>query len=288
MISALDHVALVVRDLDAAVAGYETLLGRSADWRGADGGAAHAWFQLENTALDVIAPTGPGFTGDQVKARLDSHGEGLWAIAFAAPDIETARRRLARRGVASTEPRPVRSTHPTDGRKRYWTTSVLDPAAAHGVTAFLIQETDETRTWPRAGFTAAQGACASGLDHVVIRTPNPERAAAFYGARLGLDMALDRANPDWGARLMFFRCGDLIVEVAHDMKAGVGDGPDSAWGLSWRTPDADAMRARLAAAGANVSDVRVGRKPGTRVFTVRDAPAGVPTIVVEPAKKPDA
>ncbi|MDX2238038.1 MAG: VOC family protein [Hyphomonadaceae bacterium] len=288
MISALDHVALVVRDLDAAVAGYETLLGRSADWRGADGGAAHAWFQLENTALDVIAPTGPGFTGDQVKARLDSHGEGLWAIAFAAPDIETARRRLARRGVASTEARPVRSTHPTDGRKRYWNTSVLNPVDAHGVTAFLIQETDETRDWPRAGFAAAQGACASGLDHVVIRTPNPERAAAFYGARLGLDMALDRANPDWGARLMFFRCGDLIVEVAHDMKAVVGEGPDSAWGLSWRTPDADAMRARLAAAGANVSDVRVGRKPGTRVFTVRDAPAGVPTIVVEPAKKPDA
>ena len=44
------------------------------------------------------------------------------------------------------------------------------------------------------------------------RPPDPERAAALYGARLGLDMALDRSHPDWG-RLMFFRCGDLIVEV---------------------------------------------------------------------------
>ena len=41
-----------------------------------------------------------------------------------------------------------------------------------------------------------------------------ERAAALYGARLGLDMALDRSHPDWG-RLMFSRCGDLIVEVTH-------------------------------------------------------------------------
>ena len=52
------------------------------------------------------------------------------------------------------------------------------------------------------------------MDHVVVSTPDPERAAALYGARLGLDMALDRSHPDWG-RLMFFRCGDLIVEVTH-------------------------------------------------------------------------
>ena len=52
------------------------------------------------------------------------------------------------------------------------------------------------------------------MDHVVVSTADPERAAALYGARLGLDMALDRSHPDWG-RLMFFRCGDLIVEVVH-------------------------------------------------------------------------
>ena len=37
---------------------------------------------------------------------------------------------------------------------------------------------------------------------------------------------------------MFFRCGDLIVEIAHDLKAGVSSGPDRLWGLSWRVPDA--------------------------------------------------
>ncbi len=54
----------------------------------------------------------------------------------------------------------------------------------------------------------------TSMDHVVVSTSDPERAAALYGARLGLDMALDRSHPEWG-RLMFFRCGDLIVEVAH-------------------------------------------------------------------------
>ncbi len=54
-----------------------------------------------------------------------------------------------------------------------------------------------------------------GLDHVVVSTDEPERAAALYGARLGLDMTLDLSRPDWGARLMFFRCGDLVVEIVH-------------------------------------------------------------------------
>jgi acetylornithine deacetylase/succinyl-diaminopimelate desuccinylase-like protein len=47
------------------------------------------------------------------------------------------------------------------------------------------------------------------------------------------------------------------------------------------------VQARLAAAGFDVSEVRQGRKPGTKVFTVRDAPGGVPTLMLsaEPAKE---
>jgi len=36
------------------------------------------------------------------------------------------------------------------------------------------------------------------------------------------------------------------------------------------------------AAGLDVAEVRLGRKPGTRVFTVRDKTCGVPTLVLEP------
>jgi catechol 2,3-dioxygenase-like lactoylglutathione lyase family enzyme len=118
------------------------------------------------------------------------------------------------------------------------------------------------------------------LDHVVVSTADPERAAALYGARLGLDMALDRSHPDWG-RLMFFRCGDLIVEVVQRPGASVDQTQDKLWGLSWRVADIDATRARLASAGVDVSDVRTGRKPGTRVLTVRNGTCGIPTLLVE-------
>jgi hypothetical protein len=47
--------------------------------------------------------------------------------------------------------------------------------------------------------------------------------------------------------------------------------------------DIDATHARLAQAGVDVSEVRTGRKPGTRVMTVRSGTCGVPTLLVQPS-----
>ena len=174
-----------------------------------------------------------------------------------------------------TEIIPIRTTADT-GEPRTWPTSNIDVEATHGVTAFLVGETPD---WPIAPAVGEDAAAVSGLDHVVVSTRHPNRAAALYGARLGLDFKLDRTNPDWDARLMFFRCGDLVVEVAHRLKEEPSDDPDSLWGLSWRVPDIDAAHARIGETFA-VTDVREGRKPGTRVFTVKDAPAGVPTLIL--------
>ena len=157
-------------------------------------------------------------------------------------------------------------------------------AATHGVRLFLI-EPGAPHTAPL--LTRAPAAVA-GLDHVVIRTQDPERAAALYGARLGLDMRLDRSNPAWGSRLMFFRCGDLIVEVSHRPGKPAAGAQDKLRGLCWRVADIDATHARLTADGVDVSEVRAGRKPGTRVMTVRNGTCGVPTLLVQPSVKPGA
>ena len=277
-ITALDHIALVVSDLDAAEAGYERLLGRKANWRGSMHGASHVWFQLGNMALDVIAPTGEGVVGDTIRARIASHGEGIWGLGFSVPDMAAAQKRFERVGVPAYDREEV-STNPETGATREWAVASLRAKATHGVNLFLVENRPGVATWPEA---EAGEAADTGLDHVVVRTPDPDRAAALYGARMGLDMRLDRSNPDWGTRLMFFRVGDLVVEIAHDLKAGVSDGPDSFWGLSWRVADVAETHARLTAAGGLVSEVRTGRKPGTAVFTVKDAPGGVPTLVIGP------
>ena len=279
MITGLDHVALAVNDLDAAIAGYSALLGRKPNWIGGDGGARHAWFQLPNMALDVITPHGEGAFGDTIRKHLAEHGEGIWALAFTVSDIEAATKLLGRRGLRGSAPGPVRSTH-EDGRKRYWTTSSLTPADTGGLTILLAAPPRDGVAWPLSEPLDDEAAAVTQLDHVVINTANPDRALAVYGAKLGLDLRLDRSNAEWGVRQLFFRCGDAVVEMGASLKTPASDAPDRFGGLAWRVADPDAVQARIAAAGFDVSDVRTGRKPGTKVFTVRSGVPAAPALMI--------
>ena len=276
MIEGLDHIAIAVKDLDRAASAFGALLGRKADWREEAAGARHVWFQLSNMALDIIQADGPGESGDRVRARIAEHGEGLWGLAFAVSDLAETSRVLGRRGAPVG---PAADLLSTDA----WRLAFVDPAACHGVSIALAER--RRRTAPKAGTAGA----VEGLDHVVINTANPDRAIALYGARLGLDFRLDRANPQWGSRLMFFRCGGAVVEIGARLGSEITDAPDRLSGLAWRVVDPDAAQARLAAGGFDVSEVRTGRKPGTKVFTVRSGVPGAPTLMLsaEPGAQDD-
>ena len=276
MITHLDHVVVLTRDLDAAIAGYTTLFGRAPSWRSSHEGAATALFTLHNMSLELMAPEGQGGTAERVRAAIETQGEGLASFAFAVDDISRIHRRLKRLGLVPEDISDGESRDTASGQTISWKRTRAASSATHGIRMFFLQ-----RAAPLVESSINAAAPVDALDHIVVATPDPDRAAALYGARLGLDMKLDRTNPDWGARLMFFRCGDLVVEIMHRLKDGRGDGPDKVWGLSWRIADIAATHARLVQAGVDVSEVRGGRKPGTRVFTVRSGTSGVPTLMIQ-------
>lgn len=198
-----------------------------------------------------------------VRVRSAAAGEasGLSGLVFHVDDPAEAARRLERRGLlVEPEGQEVR----------------LGGEACHGLPLAL------SRTRPRLEPAQAADALVA-LDHVVVRTADAERAIALFAGRLGLDLRLERANPAWGARLLFFRCGDAVVEASAPVEGAAGSGPDVLSGLAFRAADPDAARARLAAEGFDVSKVRAGRKPGTRVFTLRSGLAYGPALVIGPA-----
>jgi catechol 2,3-dioxygenase-like lactoylglutathione lyase family enzyme len=277
MITGLDHIVLLAREMDAAVAAYETLLAQSVAWRTHGDGAETATFTLANMSLEIMAPSGAGATGERVRARLDERGDGLASLCFRVAGIDRFQRRLKRLGLTPEDVAPAGSTNALDGATLSWSRTRTAVESTHGVRLFFL-ELAGARPMSRATARAP----IAGLDHVVIATDMPERAAALYGARLGLEMTLDLSRPDWGARLMFFRCGDLVVEIVHRLDEVDAGNPDRLWGVSWRVADIDAARARLASSGVDVSEIRVGRRPGTRVCTVRGGAVGVPTLIIQP------
>jgi catechol 2,3-dioxygenase-like lactoylglutathione lyase family enzyme len=280
MITGLDHVVVLLDDIKAGAAAYELLLARAPAWRSRGEGSETVMFTLDNMTLELMAPAGSGANADRIRTVLKIWGEGLASICFRVGDIARMHRRLDRLALKPDAIADVESRDASSGALLHWKRTRATTELTRGVRMFFLELAGDRPSSPATG-----SAPVTGLDHVVVSTEDPERAAALYGARLGLDMALDRSHQDWG-QLMFFRCGDLIVEIVHRPVAGADDSHDKLWGLSWRVADADATRARLVAAGLDVSEVRAGRKPGTRVLTVRNGTCGIHTLLVERTANP--
>ena len=291
-----DHAVVAVRDLDLAADRTARLLGRAESWRGVHSGAgtANALFRLDNGYLELLAQSGEGALGRTIANVLDERGEGLTAFAFGTDDVDAFAQQLRSRGVA------VGDSTPGEGRRaepavasgsesvRRWSTLWLPTDSTRGLPLFAIQHRSPASILPLRPPDGAAGAAIAAFDHVVVISDDPGASCAIYADRLGLRLALDRDFEQRGIRICFFRVGGVTIEVAGPREAAAGGGAaDRFGGIAYRVPDIDAARGRLVADGFDVSATRPGHKPGTRVCSVRDGTCGVPTLLIEPAKRPE-
>lgn len=193
---------------------------------------------------------GPGLAAGRLRVSASDRTH----VALAAAEPEQVRARAARRGL---EVNSAGDLVVGGG----WALGIEQPAA------------DDT-----------SGGTGIVLDHIVVRSADAQRAVADYGGRLGLDLRLERQAPQWGSRMLFFRCGDAVLEVVVPLD-GSHQGPDAVSGIAWRVPDIDRAVQRLGEAGLELSEIRKGRKPGTRVCTVRDARMGLPTLLIQQSRE---
>lgn len=247
-------------------------------------GTANTLFRLENTYLELLGPVGEGGSAAMLRARLDADGEGLIGMAFGTDDADACARQLRARGLSPSDPVPGTGRDPERPHERAWKNVILPPNESRGPLIFAIEHLSPPDALPLAEPLAPKDSLVTGLDHIVVNTQDVEATKAFYGEKLGLRLALDRTFVGRGVRLLFFRIGGITVEIASRLSTPVDSAArDRLWGLAWRVPDADAARARLAAAGLEPTPTRDGHKPGTRVCSVETGTQGVPTLLIEPA-----
>lgn len=123
MIGRLNHVAIAVRDLDAATALYRDTLGArvSAAVDQPEHGVTTVFVELPNTKIELLAPLG---ADSPIAKFLERNPEGgVHHLCYEVDDIHAARDRLADAGarvLGSGEPRigahgkPVLFLHPKD------------------------------------------------------------------------------------------------------------------------------------------------------------------------------
>ncbi len=105
MLSKIEHIALAVSDLEAAIAHYTQIWGLSLEHRETveDQGVEEAMFRLGDSYLQLLAPLSPE---SPVGRFIRRSGEGLHHIAYEVDDIEQALKDLKQSGLSLIDEQP--------------------------------------------------------------------------------------------------------------------------------------------------------------------------------------
>ena len=140
--SRVHHVAVVVRDMDAALAVYRDTLGLPLELvlPIASDGVTIAFLAVGETKVELVQPTDPS-TG--VARFLESKGEGFHHVCFETPDVDAMLADLAGRGVELLDAQARRGA---EGPVAF-----LHPRSCHGLLVELI-EAHGGPAWSRLGY----------------------------------------------------------------------------------------------------------------------------------------
>lgn len=132
MLRAIDHVAIAVRDLEAAVEYYRTTFGAEVAHREIveSDGVEEALIAVANSFVQLVSPT----RDDSPVARfLDRRGEGLHHVGYRVDDCAAAIDAVRRSGghLVDEVPRPG---------SRGTTVAFVHPKGAFGTLIELVQE----------------------------------------------------------------------------------------------------------------------------------------------------
>ena len=132
MLGKIEHVAIAVADLEAALAHYRDVWGIEPDHRERveDQGVEEAMVKIGESYIQLLGATGPDTT---VGKFLERRGEGLHHIAYEVDDLEGALAELKEQGVALIDEKPRRG-----GRGHM--VAFVHPKGNRGLLVELIQK----------------------------------------------------------------------------------------------------------------------------------------------------
>ncbi len=129
----IDHIGIVVRDIQEALQVYESALALPLDEvvEVPDQHVRVAFLPVGDTNVELVQPT----SGDTGTARfLEKRGEGVHHICLEVDDIVTALERLKDQGVPLIDEVPRPGAHGL--------VAFIHPKGAHGVLIELVEHSD--------------------------------------------------------------------------------------------------------------------------------------------------
>jgi methylmalonyl-CoA epimerase len=131
-ITEIDHVAIAVRDLDAAIAWYQSALGARVAHRERieHDGVEEALLKVAESFIQLLSPT----TDSSPVARfLERNGEGIHHVGYRVADCAAALEKMRAAGAQLIDAMPRAGSRGT-------TVAFVHPRSAFGTLIELVQE----------------------------------------------------------------------------------------------------------------------------------------------------
>jgi methylmalonyl-CoA/ethylmalonyl-CoA epimerase len=128
----VDHVAIAVRDLDAAIQWYGDTFGATVDHREVveRDGVEEALLKVADSYIQLLTPTRED---SPVAKYLDNKGEGIHHVGYRVADCEAALNHAVASGARAIDEAPRPGSRGT-------TVAFLHPKTAFGTLIELVQE----------------------------------------------------------------------------------------------------------------------------------------------------
>ena len=245
MLTRVHHIALNVRDLEAALGFYSGTLGLRASAPVSGAGFRSSTVNCGKSQVLLITPDGPGSLADEV----ERYGEGVRHVAFESDAP----------GLAAYDPE---------------TLPALLPREEHlGLGVALVAPEPPPAEQP--------GSAVTNIDHIVIASNDSGATAAHFEHKLGLEIKRKMIRPGTSAQLAFGKLVDVVIEFAGPPEPRPGPLAAKFWGLVFAVADIDAVVAIVRAAGHPVSDPIPAVQPGAKIATVKSGTGGVPFAMIQ-------
>jgi methylmalonyl-CoA/ethylmalonyl-CoA epimerase len=132
LLTEIDHVAIAVNDLDAAIDYYERAFGATVDHREIveRDGVEEALLKVADSYVQLMTPTRPD---SPVAKALEKRGEGLHHIGYRVNDCEEALAAVVAAGATPIDQAPRPGSRGT-------TVAFIHPRGSFGTLIELVQE----------------------------------------------------------------------------------------------------------------------------------------------------
>jgi methylmalonyl-CoA epimerase len=132
LLTEIDHVAIAVADLEAAIDFYQRAFGATVTHREVveSDGVEEALLRVADSYVQLLTPTRPD---SPVAKALEKRGEGLHHVGYRVADCAAALEAMKAAGAIAIDEAPRPGSRGT-------TVAFIHPKSAHGTLIELVQE----------------------------------------------------------------------------------------------------------------------------------------------------